>query len=481
MLARVLWAAAALCAATEVWAAKPEPCRVPGIRHQVLCGQLQRPLDPAHPEGVKIGVYYVVVPALARRKLPDPVFLLAGGPGQSATALAGSVLPLFARLNNRRDIVLVDQRGTGRSAPLECDDPRHQTVAEQADPERQLALLRECRQQLQKLPHGDLRFFTTPIAMQDLDAVRRALGAERINLVGASYGTRAGLDYLRQFPQAVRRVVLDGVAPPDMVLPASFSTDGQAAFDALLSSCEADATCQRLAPGLRGAWAAWLQELPQRVTVSHPLSGLPESFTLTRDMALQAVRGALYSPVLAQALPVAIHDATQGRVQALLTLAGGVSARKGMAIAAGMHFSVVCAEDVPRLPQSTDTPGADFGDQDARLYQRVCADWPRGGLPAAFYTLPASPAPVMLLSGGLDPATPPRHGARVAQALGAQARHVVVPHAGHGVMSLGCMPEVMQRFFDAEDDAAALALDVRCVQSIPRPPVYQPLNLQARP
>jgi len=481
MLARVLFVAAALGVAADVGAATPEPCRVAGIRHEVLCGQVQRPLDPARPEGVKISVHYVVVPALARRKLPDPLFLLAGGPGQSAITLAGSVQPLFARLNNRRDLVLVDQRGTGRSAPLECDDPRHQTVAEQADPERQLTLLRQCREQLQQLPHGDLRFFTTPIAMQDLDAVRRALGAERINLVGASYGTRAGLDYLRQFPQAVRRAVLDGVAPPDMVLPASFSSDGQAAFESMLSGCEADAICTRLAPGLRGKWAAWLKGLPQAVTVLHPLSGQPESFTLTRDMALQAVRGALYSSVLAQALPVAIHDATQGRAQALLTLASGLSARKGMAIAAGMHFSVVCAEDLPRLAQSTETPGADFGDQGARLYQRVCADWPRGELPAAFYTLPVSPAPVMLLSGGLDPATPPRHGSRVAQALGAQARHVVVPHASHGVMSLGCMPEVMQRFFDADDDKAALTVEVRCVQSIPRPPVFQPLKPQARP
>ncbi len=481
MLARALFAAAGLLAAGHAAAAQPEPCRVAGIRHEVLCGQVQRPLDPARPEGVKISVHYVVVPALARRKLPDPLFLLAGGPGQSATALAGNVLPLFARLNNRRDLVLVDQRGTGRSAPLECEDPRHQTVAEQADPERQLALLRRCREQLQKLPYGDLRFFTTPIAMQDLDAVRRELGAERINLVGASYGTRAGLDYLRQFPQAVRRVVLDGVAPPDMVLPASFSADGQAAFEAMLNACEADATCQRLAPGLRAEWARWLQVLPQRVTVLHPLSGQPESFTLTRDMVLQAVRSALYVPVLAQALPVAIHEATQGRVQAVLTLGSGLSARKGMGIAAGMHFSVVCAEDVPRLAKSTDTPGANFGDQGARLYQRVCADWPRGELPAAFYTLPASRAPAMLLSGGLDPATPPRHGARVAQALGAQARHVVVPHAGHGVMGLGCMPELMQRFFDADDDAAALAVDVRCVQALPRPPVFQPLKPDHRP
>jgi dienelactone hydrolase len=137
---------------------------------------------------------------------------------------------------------------------------------------------------------------------------------------------------------------------------------------------------------------------------------------------------------------------------------------------------VVCAEDAPRLGQSTDTPGADFGAESARLYQRVCADWPRGEVPAAFYTLPVSPAPVLLLSGGIDPATPPRHGARVAQALGAKARHVVVPQAGHGVLGQGCMPEVLHRFFDAPDDAAALAVDAACVQSIPRPPVFRPVT-----
>jgi len=478
----VLAGAAGMLLGVQASAAEPaEPCRVPGIRHEVLCGEVQRALDPARPGGVKIAVHYVVVPALARRKLPDPVFLIAGGPGQSATALAANVMPLFSRLNNRRDIVFVDQRGTGRSAPLVCDDTRRQHLADQSDPERQLALLRECREQLQKLPYGDLRFFTTPLATQDLDAVRQQLGAERINLVGGSYGTRAELDYLRQFPQAVRRMVLDGVAPPDMVLPASFSTDGQAAFDAMLLACERDADCARAYPQLRSEWLAWLKRLPQNVTVQHPLSGETESFVLTRDMVVAAVRGPLYSPLLAQALPEAIHQAASGRAQGLLTLGSGLSGRKNTAPAMGMHFSVVCAEDVPRLAQSTDAPGADFGSESARLYQRVCADWPRGEVPPAFYTLPKSPAPVLLLSGGIDPATPPRHGARVAQALGPLARHVVVPQAGHGVMSLGCMPEVMQRFIDAIDDAAALAVDARCVQSIPRPPVFRPVAAGSAP
>lgn len=471
----------ALGAAGPLAAAELAPCRVDGLSHQVLCGQVPRALDPARPDGPRIAVHYVVVPALARRKLPDPVFLLAGGPGQSAMALAGQVMPLFARLNNRRDIVFVDQRGTGRSAPLACDDPRHQRVADQADPERQLALLRECRRQLQTLPHGDLRFYATPIAMQDLDAVRRALGAERINLVGASYGTRAGLDYLRQFPGAVRRLVLDGVAPPDMALPASFSTDGQAAFDAMFAACEAEAACARAYPRLRADWSAWLARLPQPVTLQHPVSGQTETFTLTRGMALGAVRAALYTPVLAQALPAALHAAAQGRPQGLLTLGSSLSGRKGSALAMGMHFSVVCSEDLARLDASRDTPGADFGADGRELYQRACADWPRAELPAGFYAMTASATPALLLSGGLDPATPPRHGERVAQALGSLARHVVVPNAGHGVMGLGCMPDLLTRFIDAEDASAALAVDARCVQAIPRPPAFRPVTREGSP
>lgn len=451
------------------------PCRIDGIRHALQCGRLQRPLDPARPAGAQIELHYVVVPAIARNKLPDPVFLLAGGPGQSAMALAGQVMPLFARLNNRRDIVFVDQRGTGRSAPLPCADAQLQRVADQADPERQLAELRACREQLQKLPHGDLRHYATPIAMQDLDAVRRALGAERINLVGASYGTRAALDYLRQFPQAVRRLVLDGVAPPDMVLPASFSTDGQAAYEALLAHCAADADCARRYPQLRAAWSAWLATLPRELSVQHPLTGQPERLVLTRAMALAAVRAALYTPALFQALPEAMHQATQGQAQALLTLGSSLGARRGMRLATGMHFSVVCSEDLPRLPHTRDAPGADFGADSLQLYQRACAEWPRATLPAAFYTLGPSPAPALLLSGGLDPATPPRHGERVAQALGPKARHVVVPHGGHGVLGLGCMPELMQRFINEPDEAAALAIDASCVQAIPRPPAFQPL------
>jgi pimeloyl-ACP methyl ester carboxylesterase len=460
------------------------PCRVPGLKNEVQCGKLSRVLDPARPDGPKIELHYVVVPALARRKLPDPVFMLAGGPGQSAIAVAPGAMGLFARLNNRRDIVFVDQRGTGRSAPLECEDTRRAPLAELADRERQFERVVACKAQLTTLPYvpqeGDLRFFTTTLAMQDLDAVRQQLGAARINLVGGSYGTRAALEYLRQFPQAVRRSVLDGVAPPDMALPASLSTDAQAAFEALLAACGAEAECAKAFPDLRADWAALLQSLPKTVTAMHPFTGRSESFVLTRELVLGAVRGPLYAPALAAGLPAAIHEAARGRFDALGGLGAALGSRRATRLAMGLHFSVVCAEDLPRRAQASDAPGADFGDESLRLYERICAQWPRGEVPADFYTLPRVDAPVLLLSGGDDPVTPPRHGARVARALGASAQHVVVPHAGHGVMAIGCVPGVVYRFIDAVDDTDAVRIDAGCVKAIPRPTAYLPMAVGAK-
>ncbi len=456
--------------------AELKPCRVPGIKTEVQCGVLPRALDPAQPSGVKIDIHYVVVPALARRKLPDPVFLLAGGPGQSAVSVAPMVAQQMSRLNNRRDLVFVDQRGTGKSAPLMCAEDRTGSLAQQIDPQRRDALLRQCLAELQKLPYGDLRFFTTMLAMQDVDVVRQALGVAQVNLVGASYGTRAALEYMRQFPQAVRRSVIDGVAPPDMVLPTSASADNQAVLEALLAACERDSSCQRSYPNLRADWAAVLRRLPQDTVVPHPLTGEPQPVRITREVVLGAMRGPLYSPSMAAALPYAVQQAERGRFEALLGLSTMLGGRGPNRLAEGMHLSVVCAEDQPRPGAPPLGTGADFGQTFADLYQQACAYWPRGAVPPAFYTVPGSNAPVLVLSGGLDPVTPPRHGERVAQALGAKARHVVVPHAGHGVMNLACMRDVLFRFVDAPDDAAASAVDASCAANIPRPSAFLPVR-----
>jgi pimeloyl-ACP methyl ester carboxylesterase len=450
-----------------------EGCWIRGVRTKVRCGQVERALDPARPAGPLIAVHYVVVPAVSRSRRPDPVFLLAGGPGQSAIDVAGDLLPSLARLHNRRDLVFVDQRGTGRSAPLQCPQPAKRSIELAVDAGAQVRAMLQCLTELEKLPYiqrpSDLGLFTTTLAMQDLDAVRRALGAAQINLIGASYGTRAALEYQRQFPDAVRRAALDGVVPPDMVLPYSASPDNQAALDALWAACAAEQGCRAAFPHLAADWAALKASMPKAVTVADPLGGEPERVTMTQALLMAALRGPLYSPVLASALPQAVSDAAQGRFDALLALSGYLGSRSSLEVAEGMHFSVICAEDAPRMPSDRELPGPEFGNIFAEVYQDVCAQWPRGAVPAGFYSLPRADRPVLMLSGGLDPMTPPRHARRVAGALGAMAHSVVVPNAGHGLIGLPCISDVLYRFFDAPDDEAALRVDAGCAQSIPRP------------
>lgn len=461
-----------------------QPCRLSGVGQEAWCGKLPRPLDPAAPSGLMIDVHYAVLPAAARNKKPDPVFFFAGGPGQSAITLAGTVSRLMARVSNRRDVVLIDQRGTGLSAPLACErDLPMRPLAEQADLTLYAARLAACRTTLQALQHGDLRRYTTTIAMQDADAVRARLGADRINLVGGSYGTRAALEYQRQFPQHVRRSVMDGVAPPDMVLPMSFSPDAQTSFDALLAACEADSACKSRYPHLRADWQGLLASPPREVSVLHPLTGKPERLTMTRDTVLGLVRLSLYAPSIASALPLAVTEAARGRFEPLVGLSAALTSGRGggrrMEMFMGMHLSVVCAEDWSRVAMAVDRPGADFGSSFTEVYRTACANWPRGEVPAAFYEVPAAKSAVLVLSGGADPVTPPRHGERVTKALGDKARHVVVAQAGHGVISMPCMRDIVFRFIDAADDETALKVDVACVGAVPRPTAFMPVTADA--
>jgi pimeloyl-ACP methyl ester carboxylesterase len=453
-----------------------QACRLPGHPTEIQCGKLSRPLDPNQPSGKTIELRVAVVPALARNKLPDPVVFLAGGPGQAAVELLPMLARRHGRLNQRRDLVFVDQRGTGQSAALECPEEQGLRLAEQLDLQAIHRRLEACREQLMKLPHGDLRQYTTPIAMQDLDAVRQALGIAQWNLVGGSYGTRAGLDYLRQFPQATRRAVLDGVAPATMAMPASFSTDNQAALNAVLAACSAQTQCKANYPDLQGQWNRLMASLPRDVLLVQPMTGAQEAARIEAHHVLGAVRGALYAPALASALPAVIAAAAQGNFTPLSGLAAGTGTRRATRVAQGMHFSVMCAEDLPRLAANQDPVGSDYQQMDRQFYERACKDWPRGDLPAAFYTLPKAQVAVLILSGGADPATPTRHGQSVAQALGAMAKHQVVAEAGHGVMNLPCMGDVLASFIEAKTDADALSVKTDCAVAMPRPLAFVPPN-----
>ena len=477
-------------ATASISAAEPvaNPCRVAGIARDVQCGFVTRPLNPAAPDGVRVQVHYIVIPAEARNKNADPVFFFAGGPGQSAIKVAPKLAPAFARFTNRRDLVFIDQRGTGKSAALTCNRQPITSLASMINQDLSTAQILQCKEQLQKLPHGDLRFYTTTIAMQDFHAILSQLGYTKINAIGGSYGTRAILEFMRQYPRSVRRAIIDGVAPPDMVLPISPSIDSQAALDAIFTDCAADASCNKAYPKLKEKWLQLVASLPRNVQVSHPETGRSEPITITRETLAGLLRGPLYVPTFTALLPSAINAAAEGVFEPLFGTASAMgTGADGMAM--GMHFSVVCAEDYPLMDMASATetkaPKArrDFGDQFAQMYRQVCSQWPRGVVPDAFYKVGLASSPVLVLSGGIDPVTPPRHGAAITQLLGANARHVVVPKAGHGVMTLGCMRDVLFRFIDfkedvtsANDPALLAETKTQCVESIPRPSVFVPLS-----
>ena len=452
-----------------------KPCHLPGMRDALQCGTLARPLNPEVPNGKQIDIQFAVLPSKAREKHPDPIFFLAGGPGQSAIDVIPAMHGALSRLNNRRDLVFVDQRGTGKTAPLECERETQLSLAESMDPAQMPLRMAACRMALEKLPHGDLRLYSTTIAMGDLDAVRLALGYGQINLVGASYGTRTALEYLRLYPKQVRRMVIDGVAPASMSLTQTMADDANAAMQSLLTDCKTDVGCTKRHPTLTTQWEKLFASLPQTIAINNPLTGAPERVTLTENMVAAMVRGTLYAPQLAAGLPFAIDEAAQGRWTPMVGLASATISRSGTsAMAMGMHFSVICGED-PLRSASAATAGHFAGLMDAS-YAAVCAQWPRSKVDPAFYTVPPSSAPVLMFSGGVDPATPPRHADQVAKALGDKVRHVLVSQAGHGILRLGCTSDMVFKFVDNKAEAEALKVDAACLANIPRPKAFVPLG-----
>lgn len=448
-----------------------EPCRLPGIERELKCGSVRMPEDPDAPSGRTIEVRFAVVPAVARNKQSDPVFVLAGGPGQAATRVARLMLPILSELNARRDLVFIDQRGTGGSNALECKfDER--TLAATLEPAQQIALLADC---LKALP-ADPRQYASWIAVRDFEAVRAQLGAEQVNLWGASYGTRAALEYLRQFPDRVRSAVLDGVAPPDMKLPVSFSIDSDAALKSLVASCAGDERCRSRYPDLE----AWIDRLIGRagdgvdLRVAHPLTGRIESLRLEPSVVASLLRVPLYVPQFGALLPYALAEASRGDYAALIALSASVAGGMNENFAIGMHFAVVCAEDLPRVDVAARAQSAQtrFGTAFVDLYEQACRAVPTRPVPAAFYDVSASRVPVLILSGGLDPATPPRHGELVAQRLG-NAKHLVAPHLGHGTSAQACTIQLITRFVR---EASFERVDGECLARIPAPGFFVPIE-----
>lgn len=448
-------------------------CRLPGVEAAARCGTYEVWEDRAAMAGRRITLNLAVIPARLRAKEPDPIVVFAGGPGQGAVSLAAQVMPLFARLNDSRDVLLLDQRGTGESHPLACVDDAEQPLQalfEDALPER---VVIDCLEQLD----ADPRQYATPAAVADLEEVRAALGYPRLNLWGGSYGTRVALEYIRRHGARVRSAVLDGAAPPTMKLPLSFVADGEAALMRLLDACDEQALCRSTYPDLRATIAALRSRLarqPLQAGIQDPRTGDRQTIQVNENVFLSGLFRPLYVAELASLLPFGVAAAAGGDFNPLLAQNLAFVDDVAENLSVGMHLSVICAEDVPRItPADLEALSRSFfGRALVDDFVRACARWPRGALPADFYDPVRSDVPVLILSGGIDPATPPRHGEQVAATL-TRARHLVAPHVGHGVSLHGCAPRLIESFVRSGN---ADALDGSCLERIPRPLFLLPLG-----
>jgi pimeloyl-ACP methyl ester carboxylesterase len=448
------------------------PCRLPNFPTAVQCGELEVPENRAAPGGRTIRIFAAVLPANTLTPKDDPLVILAGGPGQAASTLAPFAGRL-AEVRRTRDVVLIDQRGTGRSSPLDCAafKPRED---EAFDPDP-LPRARACADELQA--QGiDAAQYTTTAWIADLEAMREALGYARWNLWGGSYGTRVAQEYFRRHPDRVRTLILDGVAPPGMIITLDVWRTREAALAAIFAQCAANERCRATHPDLATTLArlqASLGPEGRELDLQDPRTGASRRERVSFDLVLSALQPLTYVPETASLLPEMLSLAIDGEFGALFAAHPAASGNLAEQMNAALHFSVTCAEDVPRIVAGQEARALEGlpTDRLARRLISVCGVWPRGAMPADFAQPVSGNIPVLLLSGGMDPVTPPANGALVARSF-TDSRHIVAPGYGHIVSVHACGPRLLAVFVD---QAGFGKLPATCVDHFEKstpPPVW---------
>ncbi|MDO6678778.1 alpha/beta hydrolase [Shewanella sp. 4_MG-2023] len=445
-------------------------CYLDGLSEQMQCGSLELAENPAKPDGKQIAVHYAVLPAIKPSFKKQAMLAIAGGPGQSAIENAAGFDRMLAKVRQDRDILLIDQRGTGQSNLLACDDDNMSMLSFNDD---DIDITKDTQECLDNLD-ADVSQYGSLTALTDFEAVRQHLGYEKLHLYGVSYGTRMAQLYMREYPQAIATVTLDGVVPMQQSVIAIGSAIDRG-YDLLFKDCQQNAQCQQQFPELKQEFEtvdSALAKAPIITQTRDPQTDEIASFTLTRGKYNGAIRMALYMPNIRALIPHAIHQAALGNYQPILGIYTLTADSTGIAM--GMHASVVCGEDIHRI---TD----DIRQQAQNSYmsrtmleglEATCNVWAIPAVDDSFSDAIESDIPTLLLSGELDPATPPSWGDMATEKL-TNAKHFTSQYATHGVAYQSCGNELIA---DLVKSGSIDDIDAECLEQDTRRSFYLNAN-----
>jgi pimeloyl-ACP methyl ester carboxylesterase len=436
-----------------------------------LCSNMQVPEDHSKPYGRKITLAISWLPA-SKQAEDDPIFMLAGGPGQGARASFPSIAPAFAEARKTHNIILLDQRGTGDSHPLKCENSKGESaVVEDTDYSEQSArdFAEKCAATYAN--SVDVRQFTTADAIIDLNLVRQAIGAAKLNLMGISYGTRVAQQYAKQFPNHTRTVTIDGIAPMDIVLGQEHAKNLENSLDLQFARCSQDKVCLQKMGNPREQLNQLLTTLEQGSVPVHyrdAVTGEWQDGLFSTGHIATLTRMLAYAPQAAALLPLQFNEANKGHFASLMALSEMVNRDVSGMIMHGMQLSVMCSEDADDLMLDPTDHHRLLGTGLVELLKAQCAVWPHKQRPASFRAPLTGSLPVLILSGEFDPVTPPRYGDMVAKHL-PNAKHIIAKGAGHNILPLGCMPKLFAKFLETAD---AKNLDARCMDKLSYAPMF---------
>lgn len=445
-----------------------KPCFISGISEKSKCATLKMPLDHRGAVSGDIDVFVAVVPALSSQILADPLVIFSGGPGQANSEMGAFVAMAFKSIREHREIILIDQRGTGNSTPLRCADEDESVYS----PAKHSQSIQSCRASFDFAAE----YFTMENVIEDTHSILEGLGYEKVNLWGVSWGTRSAVHYLRRYPAHVRSVIVDGVLPPDIGIFETAPKSATRALNKLYEACKRDEICT----GAYGNIEEIVDELVNKASKgtlryngANPVTGEQMSQVISLMTLVQNIRGILYAPQKATMLPMALYKLNNGDGRPFMALTSE-GALMSKSLYMGSTLSLLCGEEVPRITaEGAKKTGAGQLTQDTyyQYWRAACKGWPSLPGDDDIHTSLVSDVPMLILSGELDPVTPPSMGEHLAKSF-KNSRHLVAGGVGHNVSYKGCIPKLLGKFLKELD---ASAIEAECIDKMKRPAFSVPL------